>query len=60
MCCVLVGELGWAMLSFGGAQPELCAAYSRSMFYCRSGSTFKVERCPFYRGDSVEFLTGFS
>ena len=43
-----------------GAQPELCAVYYRSMFYCRSDSTFKVERCPFYREDSVEFSTGFS
>ena len=32
----------------------------RSVVYCRSDSTFKVERCPFYKGDSVEFSTDFS
>ena len=52
--------LGWAYTVVGGPTWDLSAVYFGSVVYCRSDSTFKVERYPFYRGDSVEFSTDFS
>ena len=60
LCCVLFGELGWANTVVWGPNLSYVLYIQKCCFNCRSGSTFKVERYPFYRADSVEFSTDFS